>query len=180
MRTTYKDTRLMEQSTRHMYRGKTSAEEALDDARETKKELKADIEELKVDRKAYERGDLSKVGLSFPQRFQYFLEDASLSDKILSSLFLTVSIAMGTGAIIAKTFVMGSDSYASKWRRKEDEALDAESLAYVRNSAIAQVNQSIFNPDLMGGRIKTKVDSIQREYEDEIVLQVQQLHDARL
>ncbi|MEL6988696.1 MAG: DUF4407 domain-containing protein, partial [Bacteroidota bacterium] len=159
---------------------KSLAIEALEDVRGEKNELKAEIGELKVGRKAYEQGDLSKVGLSFPQRFQYFLEDASLSDKILSSLFLTVSITMGTGAIIAKTFVMGSDSYAVKWRRKEDETCDAENFKYVRNSATAQITESIFKSDLTGGRIKTKVDSIQREYENAVVLQVQELHDARL
>jgi hypothetical protein len=158
---------------------KEQARQAIIDAKAEKLALVTERKELKEDYEDFERGDISKVSLSFPEQFYYVMNQARWSDNVLNFCFFIITALMGSGGVLIKTFVFGTDSYTKKLQGLEDKATSEEELKYVMNTSAQQIYYSLFNTDVMGERIKTKLQRYQREFELEIERQAQWLYDAR-
>jgi hypothetical protein len=159
---------------------KEQARQAIIDAKAEKLDLATERKELREDYEAFERGDISKVSLSFPEQFYYVMSQARWSDNVLNFCFFIITALMGSGSVLIKTFVFGTDSYTKKLQGLEDTATSEEELKYVMNTSAQQIYYSLFNTDVMGERMKTKLERYQREFESEIERQAQWLTDARI
>jgi hypothetical protein len=160
-------------------RDKEQARQAIIYAKAEKLDLVTERKELKEDYEDFERGDIS-VSLSFPEQFYYVMNQARWSDNILNFCFFIITALMGSGGVLIKTFVFGTDSYTKKLQGLEDTATSEEELKYVMNTSAQQIYYSLFNTDVMGERMKTKLERYQREFESEIERQAQWLTDARI
>jgi len=161
------------------FKDKERAREAVEKAEAEKLALISEKEELRQDYNSFKRGDISQVYLSFPEQFHYVMSEARFSDNLLNFFFFTITALMGAGAVLIKTFVFGTDSYAKKLQSLENTASNEEELKYVMNTSAKQIYYSLFNTDVMGERMKTKLQGLQREFESEIGRLAERLYDAR-
>ena len=161
------------------FKDKEQARQAVEKAKREKSDLVLEKKELKEEYRTFERGDISQVYLSFPEQFNYVMSEARFSDNLLNFLFFTITALMGAGAVLIKTFVFGTDSYTKKLQGLEDTASNEEELKYVMNTSAKQIYYSLFNTDVMGERMKSKLQRLQREFESEIERLAEWLCDAR-
>ena len=158
-------------------------EQARQDIIEAKAEKSTWVENkkiLKEEYAAYERGDLSKVALSFPEQFYHMMSQARWTDNLLNLAFFTITALMGSGAVLIKTFVFGTDSYTKKLQALEDAANNEEELKNVLNTSAQQVYYSLFNTDVTSGRLKNKIQRLDREFELETERMATWLYEERI
>lgn len=161
------------------FQDKEQARRAVIDAKAEKLDLVTEKKELKEDYEAFEKGDISRVSLSFPEQFYYVMNQARWSDNILNLCFFTITALMGSGAVLIKTFVFETDSYSKKLQSLEDKASNEEQLKSAMNTSAQQIYYSLFNTDVMEERLKTKLQRLQDDFELEIETLARKLYDAR-
>ena len=161
------------------FQDKEQARQEVIEAKAEKKAFANEKAKLREEYEAYERGDLSKVSLSFPEQFYYMMSQARWTDNLLNFSFFTITALMGSGAVLIKTFVFGADSYSKKLQALEDAASNEEKLKNAIHTSAKQIYYSLFNTDVMGAPIKTKLQRLQRDFESETERMATWLYEER-
>ena len=161
------------------FEDKEEARQAVIEAKAEKATLVEDKKNLKAEYAAYERGDLTKVSLSFPEQFYHMMSQARWTDNLLNLSFFTITALMGSGAVLIKTFVFGADSYTRKLQGLEEAAIYEQEVKSALNISAQQVYGDLFDTGVGNERLKTKLQRLQREFDSEVERMATWLYDER-
>ncbi len=160
--------------------GQDSAQQALKEAINGKTLLDDDKKRLIKERTGFEQRDFTKAELTFPNQFNYIMNEARWTDNLLSFLFFAVTALMGSGAVLIKTLVFTDDSYSKALERLEHEAKDQEKMKYAMNKSANEVYYTVFNKDAMSQSMINRLKDVQDQFEHEVERVYESLYNERL